>query len=67
MNILLIVNIFLIAILLITVIETIVKIKNSEGKLIESIRKSLILRIDIIMILTIAISVITIINILFNK
>ena len=56
----------LIIILLIIGIETIIKIKNSEEKLIDDIRKSLLVRIKIIIILTISISILTILNIIFN-
>lgn len=66
MNLLKLIEIILIIILLVIGIETIIKFKKSENKLIEDIKKSLIVRIDIIMILTIIISILTIINIIFK-
>lgn len=68
MIILKIVDICLVIMLLIIGIETIIKLKKSEGNLLDDVRKSLIIRLDIIMILTIVISIITtIITILINK
>ena len=56
-----------IVILLFIGIDTIIIFKKSEGKLIEDIKKTLLIRIDIIMALTIMIAIITIINVLINK
>lgn len=64
MDLLKIVDIIIIIILLAVGIETIIKFKKSEGKLIEDIRKSLLIRIDIMMVITIIISILTIINII---
>lgn len=61
-----IIEIILIVILLVLGMETILKIKNSEGKLIKDVRKFLLVRIDIIIVLTIVISILTIVNV-FNK
>ena len=64
MNILKIVDLVFIIILAIVGIETFIKIKKSEGKKIEEVRKPLLTRINIIIILTILISILTIINVL---
>lgn len=61
-----ILNVILILALLVIGVETIIKIKKSEGKLIEDVRKSLLIRIDIIIVLIIGISVLTIVNIVIN-
>ena len=67
MGVLKIVDIILIVLLLVIGIETIIKFKKSDGKLIEEIREPLITRINIIMVLTVIIAVITIVNILIGK
>ena len=64
MNILKIVDLVFIIILAIVGIETFIKIKKSEGKKIEEVRKPLLTRINIIIILTILISILIIINVL---
>ncbi len=64
MNILKIVDLVFIIILAIVGIETFIKIKKSEGKKIEEVRKPLLTRINIIIILTILISILTMINVL---
>lgn len=66
MNIIKIIDIILIILLIIIGIETLLKVKNSEGKLIEDVRKPLIIRIDIIMILTIIIAILLILNIIIK-
>jgi len=66
MNVLKIVNILLIIILLIYGIDTIIKFKKNENKKIEDIRNSFVKRINIIMILTIILGIITILNIIFK-
>ena len=66
MNLLKIIEILNIIIILIVGIDTIIKFKQSEGKKIEDIRKPLLIRIDIIIILTIIISILSIINIIFK-
>ena len=67
MSLLKIINIILLVILLIVGIETIIKFKKSENKLIEDIRKPLLIRIDIIIFLIIAIAILTLINIFSTK
>ena len=62
---LIIIEVILIVIFLIIGIETIIKLKNSEGKLMKDVRKPLLIRIDIIVVLTIIISILTIVNV-FN-
>lgn len=57
----------LIVILLILGIETMIKLKNSAGKQIKKIRKPLLLRINIIMVLIVLISILTIVNIFTSK
>lgn len=66
MTILKIIDIILIVLLLIAGIETFIKFKKCENKKIEEIRKDLLIRIDIIMVLTILIAIITILNIIIK-
>ena len=66
MNVLKIINILLVIILLIYGIDTIIKFKKNENKKIEDIRNSFVKRINIIMILTIILGIITILNIIFK-
>lgn len=66
MQILRVLTIIIIILLLVVGIETIIKIKHSENKKIEDIRKDLLLRIDIIIILTVIISVLSLLLILFR-
>lgn len=66
MNILEILIIVLIIIITIFGIETIIKFKKSEGKLIDEIRQPLVVRINILMVLIVIISIITIINIVLK-
>lgn len=61
-----IIDLILIGLLLITGIETIITFKKNENEKIEDIRKKLLIRIDIIGILTILIAIITIILLLKN-
>ena len=44
-------------------IETIIRVKKSEGKMIDDVRKSLTIRINIIMVLTVLLAVLTLLNI----
>ena len=67
MSLLKIINIILIIILLILEIETIVKFKKNESKLIEDIRRPLFIRIDIIIFLIIFFSILTLIYIFTIK
>lgn len=67
MSLLKIIDIILIVVLLIVGIETIIKFKKNENKLIEDIRKPLLIRIDIIIGLIIAIAILTLINIFSAK
>ena len=61
-----IIDLILIVLLLIIGIETIITFKKNENKKIEDIRRKLLIRIDIIGILTILIAIITIILLLKN-
>ena len=61
-----IIDLILIVLLLIIGIETIITFKKNENKKIEDIRRKLLIRIDIIGILTILITIITIILLLKN-
>lgn len=56
--------IILIILLLIVGIETMIYFKKNENKRVDDIKKSLLIRIDILMVLTVAIGVLTIINII---
>lgn len=56
--------IILIILLFIVGIETMVYFKKNENKRVDDIKKSLLIRIDILMVLTVAIGVLTIINII---
>ena len=67
MSLLKIIDIILIIVLLIIGIETIIKFKKNENKLIEYVRKPLLIRIDIIICLIIAIAILTLINIFSAK
>ncbi len=66
MNILGIISIILLLILVILGIEFMIKLKKSEGKLIDEVRKPLMIRLNIIIVLTIALSITTIINIILK-
>ena len=61
-----IIDLILIGLLLIIGVETIITFKKNENKKIEDIRRKLLIRIDIIGILTILIAIITIILLLKN-
>ena len=67
MSFLKIIDIILIIALLIVGTETIIKYKKNENRLIEDIRKPLLIRIDIITSLIIVITILTLINIIFTK
>lgn len=47
-------------------IETIIRVKKSEGEMIDDVRKPLTIRINIIMVLTVLLAVLTLLN-LFMK
>ncbi len=64
---LLIIDIILIIVLFIIGINTIIKLKKSEGKKIEDIKNDLLKRVDMIIVLTILISIITIVNIFISR
>ena len=66
MNIFGILTIILLVVLIVLGIELMVKLKKSEGKLIEDVRKPLINRLNIIIILTVALSIVTIINVILR-
>ena len=66
MNILGIISIILLLILVILGIEFMIKLKKSEGKLIDEVRKPLMIRLNIIIVLTVALSITTIINIILK-
>ena len=63
MNILGILSIILVLFLVALSIEFIIKFKKSEDKLIDEVRKSLIIRLDIITVITVILSIIVIANI----
>lgn len=44
-------------------IETIIRVKKSEGEMIDDVRKPLTIRINIIMVLTVLLAVLTLLNI----
>lgn len=67
MNVLVIISIVLILALIIFGIEFMMKLNKSEGKLIDEVKKSLIIRINIITVLIIILSVISIINIVIRN
>ncbi len=66
MNIFGILTIVLLVVLIVLGIELMIKFKKSEGKLIEDVRKPLINRLNIIIILTVALSIVTIINVILR-
>lgn len=66
MNIIQIVDIILIIILFILGIEFMITLKKSEDKKIEKVRDLLIRRINIIIILTVIVGILTIVNILLK-
>ncbi len=66
MNIFGILTIVLLVVLIVLGIEFMIKLKKSEGKLIEDVRKPLINRLNIIIILTVALSIVTIINVILR-
>ncbi len=59
--------IILIAILLIIGIETFIKLKKSENKTIDEVRKPLLIRINILMIVTVMLSIASIICVILKK
>lgn len=67
MNVLAIISIILILFLVIFGIEFMIKLNQSEGKLIDEVKKSLIIRIDIIIVLTVILSIVSIINIVIRN
>ena len=62
-----IIVIILIAILLIIGIETFIKLKKSENKTIDEVRKPLLIRINILMIVTVMLSIASIICVILKK
>lgn len=66
MNFLGIISIILLLILVILGIEFMMKLKKSEGKLIDEVRKALLIRLNIIIVLTVTLSITTIINIILK-
>ena len=66
MNVFGIISIILLMILVILGIEFMIKLKKSEGKLIDEVRKPLMIRLNIIIVLTVALSITTIINIILK-
>ena len=60
------IEIILIIILLIVGTEAIIKVKKSEGKLIEDVKDGLLFRVNMIIILIVLISIFTLINIFFK-
>lgn len=59
--------IILIAILLIIGIETFIKLKKNENKTIDEVRKPLLIRINILMIVTVMLSIASIICVILKK
>ena len=62
-----VITILVLIIFLIFGIDTISKIKKCEGKLIDDVRKNLIIRIDILLVLTVVLAVLTILNVFIKK
>ena len=67
MNYLKVISVSLLILLLLVGLETIIKIKKSEGKMIDEIRDKLIIRINIIMVLTVFSAILTIVYIILNR
>ena len=66
MNIFGILSIILLVLLVIFGIEFMLKLKKVEGKLISDVKKPLMIRLDIIILLTISLAITTIINIIWK-
>ncbi len=58
-----IITVILLVAYLVIGIETIIRVKKSEGKMIDDVRKPLTIRINIIMVLTVLLAVLTLLNI----
>ena len=66
MNILAIILIFLFLILVALGIEFVIKLKKCEGKLIEDVRKTLMIRLNIMTAITIAMAIVFIANVILK-
>ena len=58
-----IITVILLIVYFVIGIETIIRVKKSEGKMIDDVRKPLTIRINIIMVLTVLLAVLTLLNI----
>ena len=58
-----IITVILLVVYFVIGIETIIRVKKSEGKMIDDVRKPLTIRINIIMVLTVLLAVLTLLNI----
>lgn len=58
-----IITVILLVVYLVIGIETIIRVKKSEGEMIDDVRKPLTIRINIIMVLTVLLAVLTLLNI----
>lgn len=67
MNAIQILDIILIVLLLAFGIEFMIKLKKSENREIETVRDSLIKRLDIIIFLSVCVGIVTLINIFINR
>jgi len=67
MDILKIIDICLIILLLVFGIEAVIKFKKVENEKVEDVRKTLTIRINIIMLITVLTSIVTILNVLLNR
>lgn len=67
MDILKIIDICLVILLLVFGIEAVIKFKKVENEKVEDVRKTLTIRINIIMLITVLTSIVTILNVLLNR
>lgn len=58
-----IITVILLVVYFVIGIETIIRVKKSEGEMIDDVRKPLTIRINIIMVLTVLLAVLTLLNI----
>lgn len=58
-----IITVILLVVYLAIGIETIIRVKKSEGEMIDDVREPLTIRINIIMVLTVLLAVLTLLNI----
>ncbi|MBQ9354565.1 MAG: hypothetical protein IJT84_02645 [Clostridia bacterium] len=58
-----IITVILLVVYFVIGIETIIRVKKSEGEMIDNVRKPLTIRINIIMVLTVLLAVLTLLNI----